>query len=197
VVKDFFPHATILRPAPIYGEEDQFLNLLATFINSSWLVPMLGDGSQRIQPIYGPDVAMAVVAACVDSDAPGRTFELGGPEVLTKKELMKWMSEGMYLPPDETVLVPMNKTFCKLFAKALQLFPNRHLRLMTPDQVDQASLDLVVSKEARTIADLGIKPFRLQDMGGSVLLNHSMNRNLKRWDLTKGDPRVDRLRLNE
>ena len=195
VVKDFFPHATILRPANIFGEEDSFLNLLAQFINASWLVPMLGDGGQRLQPIYAADVATAIVAACVDSGAPGRTFELGGPDVFTKKELLQWISENIYLPADETMLMPMNKTLCKLFAQFMQLIPNRYLRLMTPDQVDQAAVDLVVSKGALTIADLGVKPFRLQDIGPSVLLNHGMNRNPKNWNLTKGDPRVDRLRV--
>jgi len=195
VVKDFFPNATILRPAPIYGDEDQFINLLAGFINASFIVPMLGDGSQRLQPIFALDVAMAVIAACVDSDAPGRTFELGGPDTLTKKELLKWISDGMYLPPDETVVVPMSKTLCMLFAKMLQFIPNRQLRVLTPDQVHQSAVDFVVSKGAFTIADLGIKPFRLQDMGTSVLLTHVMNRNPKSWDLTKGDPRADRLRV--
>jgi uncharacterized protein YbjT (DUF2867 family) len=195
VVKDFFPQATILRPANMFGEEDQFLNLFAQFINASWLVPMLGDGSQQLQPIYAADVAMAVVSACVDSEAPGNTFELGGPDIITKKELLSWLSENMYLPSGETTVMPMNKTLCKLFAHASQLVPNRFLRLLTPDQVDQASVDLVVAKGARTIEDLGIKPFRLQDIGPTVLMNHVMNRNPKSWDLTKGDPRGDRLRV--
>jgi len=195
VVKDFFPHATILRPAPMFGEEDQFLNLLAQFINASWLVPMLGDGSQTLQPIYAADVAQAVVAACVDSNAPGRTYELGGPDVLTKKQLLEWLSDHMYLPPGEVVLMPMNKTLCKVFAQLLQWVPNRNLRVLTPDQVDQASVNLVVSKGALGVADLGVAPFRLRDIGPSVLLNHTMNRNPKSWDLPKGDPRGDRLRL--
>jgi uncharacterized protein YbjT (DUF2867 family) len=195
VVKDFFPHATILRPAPIFGEEDKFINLLATFINASFVVPMIGDGAQRIQPIYAADVAMAVVAACVDSNAPGRTFELGGPNVLTRKELLQWICDGMYVPPGEMIITNTNLTLCKLFAKAVRLVPNSALRVVTPDQIDQASVDLVVGKNAFGVADLGIKPFSLEEMGGSVLLNHNANRNPKSWMLAKGDPRESRLRL--
>jgi len=179
----------------MYGEEDQFLNTLAGFINASFIVPMLGNGNQRLQPIYALDVAMAVLSACVDSDAPGRTFELGGPEIFTKKELLKWISDGMLLPPDETIIMPMSKTLCMLFAKTLQLLPNRQLRVLTPDQVNQATVDFVVSDGAFTIADLGVKPATMNDMGSSVLLSHTMGRNPKNWDLTKGDPRADRLRL--
>jgi NADH dehydrogenase (ubiquinone) 1 alpha subcomplex subunit 9 len=195
VVKDFFPYATILRPAPIFGEEDRFINLLATFINASFVIPLIGDGSQRIQPIYAADVAMAVVAACVDSNAPGRTFELGGPTVLTRKELLKWICDGMYLPSDEVITTNTPLPLCKLFAKAVRLVPNSALRVVTPDQVDQASVDLVVGKNAFTLADLGVKPFSLEEMGGGVLMNHNANRNPKYWALPKGDPREARLRL--
>lgn len=195
VVRDFFPHATILRPAPMYGEEDTFLGWLAGFVNASFIVPMLGNGEQKLQPISGIDVAMAVVAACVDSDAPGRTYELGGPEVVTKKELLKWVSENVNLPEGQTILLPTSLAVCKLLAKLLQFVPNQHLRALTPDQVDQALVDLVVSKDAYKVEDLGIKPFRLAEMGPTVLMHHFGNRNIKSWDLPKGDPRGDRLRV--
>ena len=193
VVKDYFPNATILRPAPIYGEEDHFMNTLAIFVNLSFWIPLLGDGKQLLQPIYATDVALAAVAACVDSDAPGRTFELGGPEVFTKRELMSWIIDHMHLARDDILMTSTNLTVCKLFAKFLTYFPNRQLRFMTPDQVDQSLVDLVVSKDAYKIQDLGIKPFGLKDMADTVLMGHSMSRDPRMWELTKGDPRDSRL----
>lgn len=193
VVRDFFPDATILRPAPIFGEEDKLLNHLAYYVNFSFWIPLLGNGKQLLQPVYATDVALAVVAACVDSDAPGRTYELGGPQVLSKKQLMTWVVDHMKLLTNDVILTDTNLTICRLFAKAMSFAPNRQLRTMTVDQVDQSLVDLVVSKDAYKIEDLGIKPLSLETIGPSVLMVHNYRRDLRIWDLPKGDPRESRL----
>lgn len=81
------PAATILRPSTIFGREDQFVNRFAALIARLPVVPVLR-GAARFQPVFVGDVARAAVAALADPGTfGGRTFELGGPEVLTMLEL--------------------------------------------------------------------------------------------------------------
>jgi len=81
------PHATILRPSTVFGREDAFVNRFAGMIARLPVVPVLR-GDARFQPVFVGDVARAAVTALSDREAfGGRTFELGGPEVLTMLEL--------------------------------------------------------------------------------------------------------------
>src|SRR6202007_2938853 len=60
-VRDAFPTATILRPSVVFGPEDQFFNRFATMAMLSPVLPVIGGGETRFQPIYVGDVADAVV----------------------------------------------------------------------------------------------------------------------------------------
>src|SRR5689334_2115039 len=83
-----FPSAVILRPSVIFGPEDGFFNRFARLAQLSPFLPLIGGGRTRFQPVYVGDVAAAVVAALRDEAAAGQTYELGGPEVRTFRELM-------------------------------------------------------------------------------------------------------------
>ncbi|KQN90538.1 3-beta hydroxysteroid dehydrogenase [Sphingomonas sp. Leaf231] len=82
-VRAAHPRATILRPSTVFGREDQFVNRFAAMIAALPVVPVLRAGA-RFQPVFVGDVARAAVTALDDPETfGGRTFELGGPEVLT------------------------------------------------------------------------------------------------------------------
>lgn len=83
-----FADATILRPSTVFGREDQFINRFAGMIAKLRVVPVLR-AETRFQPVYVGDVANAVVAGLSDPALAGRTFELGGPEVLTMLEIQQ------------------------------------------------------------------------------------------------------------
>lgn len=92
-VRAAFPTATILRPSIIFGREDNFLNRFAAL---SRLLPVLPAvrPNMRMQPVYAQDVGRAVAAATFDPAAHGgRTYELGGPQVMTMHELMAFICE--------------------------------------------------------------------------------------------------------
>lgn len=71
------------RPGPIAGIEDHFYNYLVYQMSFSLFAPVVEGGANRIQPTYVLDVADAVVAALKTKETMGKTFYLGGPEVLT------------------------------------------------------------------------------------------------------------------
>lgn len=87
-VRAAFPQATIVRPSIVFGPEDAFVNRFAGMIQSAPAVPIIRPGT-RFQPVFVADVAKAIAHAALDPEAyAGRSFELGGPEVLTMGELI-------------------------------------------------------------------------------------------------------------
>ncbi|CAN5525662.1 complex I NDUFA9 subunit family protein [soil metagenome] len=94
-----FPNATILRPSIVFGREDAFVNRFAGMIAGAPVVPVLR-ASVKFQPVYVADVAEAVVAALNDAERfGGRTFELGGPDVLTMGSLIRWIAAAIGRDP--------------------------------------------------------------------------------------------------
>src|SRR6202040_1613417 len=83
------PSATILRPSVVFGPEDQFTNRFAALARMSPALPLIGGGLTRLQPVYVGDVATAVADAVDGKTRPGAIYELGGPEVLTMREIME------------------------------------------------------------------------------------------------------------
>jgi uncharacterized protein YbjT (DUF2867 family) len=77
----------ILRPSFVFGRGG---GILPTFVKLAKLSPVtgvVGDGKQRIQPIWIDDVAAYFAASLEKPEAAGRTFELGGPDVVDWNEL--------------------------------------------------------------------------------------------------------------
>jgi uncharacterized protein YbjT (DUF2867 family) len=90
-VREAFPGATIVRPSILFGQEDHFLNRFAGLARLAPVLPVIRP-KVKLQPVYVADVAKAVAAAALDPlGHGGKTYELGGPQVLTMHELMQWI----------------------------------------------------------------------------------------------------------
>src|SRR6185503_20371104 len=104
----------------------------------------------RFQPVFAGDVATAIAAAVAGATRPGATYELGGPEVMTFRELMQYVLATI---ERRRLLVPIPFGLAKLQATFMQLMPNAPL---TRDQVELLKGDSVVSegavREGRTLA---------------------------------------------
>jgi len=79
---------TILRPSVIFGPGDRFVNVLARAVRLAPFIPVPGDGSFRLQPVYAGDVAAGFAEAVVRPDLAGRAFDVGGPERFSYDELL-------------------------------------------------------------------------------------------------------------
>ena len=149
------PSATILRPSVVFGPEDQFTNRFAALARISPMLPLIGGGVTRMQPVYVGDVATAVADAVDGKAKPGATYELGGPEVLTLREIMQII---LTITERNRMLVTLPFGLAKLQALFLQFAPGA-LKL-TPDQVALLRSDNVVSDAAKaaglTLEGLGI-----------------------------------------
>jgi NADH dehydrogenase len=92
-VRAAFPSATILRPSLAFGQEDNFINRFATMARLLPFIPVLR-GRWRIQPVHAADLGRAIALAALDPRTHGgRTYELGGPQVMTMLELNQWIAE--------------------------------------------------------------------------------------------------------
>jgi uncharacterized protein YbjT (DUF2867 family) len=165
------PSATILRPSVLFGQEDDFFNKFAAIARLAPALPLIGGGHTRFQPVFAGDVASAVVAAiegrAQGGTTEGKTYELGGPEVKSFKELLQLM---LALIERKRLLVPIPFAIAKLQASLLQLMPKP---LLTPDQVELLRGDNVVSeaaiREGRTLEALGIDPMAMETVLPSYL----------------------------
>jgi nucleoside-diphosphate-sugar epimerase len=79
---------TIFRPSLIFGPRDQFVNMLADLIRKLPVVPVMGDGKYRLQPVSIKDVAAGFVNALTTSESIGRTFYCGGPQAYSYDEIL-------------------------------------------------------------------------------------------------------------
>lgn len=149
-VRTAFPEAVILRPSVVFGPEDGFFNLFAGLARLSPVLPLIGGGTTRFQPVYVGDVADALVTSVTDPACAGRTFELGGPHVYTFKEIMELVLRQIHR---RRLLVPWPFVLAELQAAFLELLP---VPPLTRDQVRQLRHDNVVTEGALTLADLGI-----------------------------------------
>jgi uncharacterized protein YbjT (DUF2867 family) len=161
------PGATVFRPSIVFGPEDDFFNKFGALARMLPGLPLIGGGKTRFQPVFAGDVAAAFAAAVAGETRPGTVYELGGPEVLTFRELMEYVLATI---ERRRLLVPIPFWLAKLQASVLQLMPKP---LLTPDQVELLKADSVVSQAAirdgRTLAGLGIETTSLQAIVPSYL----------------------------
>ena len=162
------PSATIFRPSVLFGPEDQFTNRFAGLARMSPALPLVGGGLNKMQPAYVGDVAQAVADAVDGKAKAGATYELGGPEVLTMREIMEII---LKITQRDRMLVPLPVGLAKLQALFLQFAPGP-LKL-TPDQVALLQIDNVVSDAAKsaglTLEGLGIAPDSLEAVAPQYL----------------------------
>jgi uncharacterized protein YbjT (DUF2867 family) len=151
-VRDAFPTATILRPSIVFGPEDRFFNRFAGMAMLSPVLPLIGGGETRFQPVYVGDVADAVVRVIDDSTTAGRTYELGGPKIYTLRQLIELLLEEIRR---KRLIVSLPFGAAALQARLFSLLPNPPL---TPDQVEMLKRDNVVSSGALSLAELGVRP---------------------------------------
>jgi len=155
-VLEEFPNAIILRPSIVFGSEDEFFNRFASMAQMSPVLPLIGGGNTRFQPVFVGDLGAAVAAVIDGAGNPGTVYESGGPEVFSFRELLGLVQKWTERP---RAYLPVAFWFAKLLAVLTWPLPNSW-RPVTFDQVRLLQQDNVVSERAksekRTIAALGV-----------------------------------------
>ncbi|MDA1323293.1 MAG: complex I NDUFA9 subunit family protein [Proteobacteria bacterium] len=151
-VKAAFEKAVILRPSILFGPDDDFFNRFASLARFSPVLPLIGGGATRFQPAYVCDVAEAAVAALTNPGTAGRTYELGGPEIYSFRQLLELL---LTVIDRKRLLVPVPFWAAMVKAFFLEFLP---VPPLTRDQVRLLRRDNVVTEGVAGFADLGISP---------------------------------------
>ncbi|XVF21497.1 hypothetical protein REPUB_Repub12eG0095200 [Reevesia pubescens] len=170
------PEATVMKPAVMIGTEDRILNRWAQFAKKYSFLPLIGDGSTKIQPVYVVDVASAIVAALKDDGTSmGKVYELGGPEIFTVHELAELMHETIRERPHYIkVPLPIAKAIAmprEVLLKKVP-FPLPSPDIFNLDQILAFATDTVVSENALNFMDLGIVPRKLKGYPVEFLIQY-------------------------
>jgi len=168
-VREAFPSATILRPSIVFGPGDHFFNRFGQMATLSPVLPLIGGGETRFQPVFVGDVAAAVARAVADPATAGKTYELGGPGVYSFKALMQLMLREI---DRKRILLPIPFPVARVMG-ALAEIPSAVIPPpLTADQVELLRSDNVVSAGALTLADLGVEPTAVEAIIPSYLFRY-------------------------
>jgi NADH dehydrogenase len=164
-VRAAFPSATIVRPSIVFGAEDNFINRFAGMIQASPAVPIMSAGT-KFQPVFVADVAKAIAAAVLAPGSfGGRTFELGGPEILTMGELITRTAAMIGAKP---AFLTLPDSLSGLIA-SFGFLPGAPI---TKDQWKMLKHDNVVTPGAESLAALGVQPTPLGAVAPSWLVRY-------------------------
>jgi NADH dehydrogenase len=151
-VSEAFPGAIIIRPSIMFGRDDIFVNRFAGMARLLPVLPVIRP-SVKLQPVYVADVAKAIAAAVLDPGAhAGKTYEFGGPQVLTMHELMAWICEET---GRDRALLDIPDPVGKAIALLTGWAPGAPI---TWDQWQMLQRDNVVTDKAKGLRAFGITP---------------------------------------
>lgn len=158
-VREIYPDAVVVRPSVVFGPEDHFFNRFASMALVSPVLPLIGGGRTRLQPVFVGDVARALTIAVTAGDAAGQTYELGGPAIFTFRRLMELMLSEI---ERRRLLLPVPFPVASVMGGVADLGAGIVPPPITADQVKLLRADNVVTGERAGLGELGIAPTTLE-----------------------------------
>ena len=158
VVREAFPGTTIVRPSAMFGPGDALFGTLAHLARLLPVIPIIGGGHTRLQPVYVEDVAEAIANMLADIGTAGRTYELAGPDVYTMRELTEIV---LRITSRQRLLAPVPFAVAEIQARLFELLPNPPL---TTGQVELLKVDNVASASLPGLCELNIKPKAVEEI---------------------------------
>ena len=157
-VKKAFSDATIIRPSVLFGSQDAFLNALDSISRVLPVIPLFGTGQTRLQPVYVEDIAAAVAACLRGAASVGKTYELGGAEVRTYREILQHVLRHR---GRRRALLPVPFFIWDILASGLSVLT---APLITRDQIALMRQDNVVHPGAESFEELDVTPRSLNEL---------------------------------
>ena len=158
VVQEAFPGATIVRPSAMFGPGDALFGTLAHLAQLLPVIPLIGGGHTRLQPVYVEDVAEAIAHMLADTGTAGRTYELAGPDVYTMRELTEIV---LRITGRQRLLAPVPFAVAEIQARLFELLPNPPL---TTGQVELLKADNVANASLPGLRELSIEPKTVEEI---------------------------------
>lgn len=162
-VRSAFNRATIFRPSVLFGPDDAFLTTLVGLVRRFPVLPLFGRGEMRLQPAFVGDVAEASAKALAEPEEPKEVYELGGPDVLSYRELVELVARKV---KRRRLLLPVPFAGWHMIAKVGGMLPNPPL---TVDQVALMRRDNVAAPDLPGLRDLGVDPTSFESVLDQML----------------------------
>jgi NADH dehydrogenase len=153
-----FPGCMVVRPGAMFGPGDALFGTLADIVRLFPVVPLIGGGRTRVQPVYVEDVAEAIARVLAGRGSAGQTYELAGPGAYTLRELVGFV---LRLVGKRRLLVPVPFAVAEVQARLFELLPSPPL---TTSQVDLLRMDNLASGELPGLRELGIRAKAIEDV---------------------------------
>lgn len=149
IVRDIFPETTIVRPAPMFGAEDNLLMKLASLTN----VFTANNMQERYWPVHVIDVGQALELIGYDDNTAGQTYELFGPKNYSTAEIAELVDQEIFKKRRHINLPPV-------VLKPLMTLLNKVLwwPILSPQDIEKEFIDQVIDENAKTFKDLDIEP---------------------------------------
>ena len=166
-IVEAYPDATILRPSVVFGAGDNFFNMFAKLATFLPVLPLIGGGKTKFQPVYVGDIAQAIANIVEEKtdEFKGKTYQLAGPEVVTFKEIYQILLSEINR---DRALVSVPWPIAKLQGAVFGLLPKP---LLTYDQVVSLKSDNVKDDAALGLQDLDVESTAM----GSILPRYLSN----------------------
>jgi uncharacterized protein YbjT (DUF2867 family) len=158
VVQQTFPEATIVRPGAMFGPGDALFDTLAELARLLPILPLIGGGHTRLQPVFVEDVGEAIASILTNPETVGRTYEFAGPGVYTLRDLV---SVTLHLMGKRRLLIPVPFAVAEIQARLFELLPNPPL---TSGQIDLLKADNVASGTLPGLQELKIQPKTVEEV---------------------------------
>ncbi len=148
---------TIFRPSIIFGPGDQFFSTLARLAKLPVPFVLPDGGVAKFQPVWLDDVADAFIAALDDPATIGKAYELGGPEIMSYKEMVGVLTDvtGTHrplLPSPAALLKPAAFAFDKLLPKP-PVTPEQLKMLRLNNSSDDSATATLIARPPKPLRD--------------------------------------------
>ena len=155
---------TIFQPSVVFGEGDKFINLLAKLVRRSPIVPVVGNGENKFQPIWVCELARMVRIALATDNADGKTIKVAGKKAYTYNEILRVIERILEIPRKPFVHLPMALIKYPAMIFKTPINYDQWLMLQEDNIISQSDYELLVKT-------FGFEPSALEDVLPTYIKN--------------------------
>lgn len=153
-----FPNATIIRPSIVFGRYDNFFNQFAKIAKISPILPLIGGGHTKFQPVYVGDIARAIAKIVEKEELQGKIYEFGGKDIVSFRQILEFIAK---IIGKKRIFLNIPFTIASIESILLELLPHP---ILTRDQVTLLRYDNIVTHSQPVLEDIGINPASFIDI---------------------------------
>lgn len=186
-VMEEFPNATIIRPADMYGREDHFFWYYSHIWRHQWhWMPLWEKGEKTVKaPVFGGDVAQAIVNAAKDPESAGKIYQGVGPQRYLLSEIVDYMHRVMQKDEKDWGYKRYDMKYDPTFW--LRTYLTDKFQISHPigelhrERVEREYIDDVILDGVPTLEDLGVTPSLIEENVSDIIVFFFHLFQIEKW----------------